>query len=174
MVKAVVPFVVLSKPKKSLQVVMPESPIRNRARASFFAQGETNMVVHLRRNLATVDITVDDPADAVQQPPFVIGNNTYEITYVGLATPKYRWLDVSCSSRAQLEAFLTHYDATLLSGTFTARADMNPILRRAQEMAFCKNAALTLHMNDLALAFDPTIDVAGLITRGLICAVEVF
>ena len=173
----VFPFVVVSqsfKSSKSLQVIMPESPIRSRARRAFFTDDEANMVAHLRRHAATIDMTVDDPNTAAAEAPHDIGGTSYPITLVTAATPKYHWTDISCSSRVDLERFLGHYHTATLANDFVAEADMNPVLRRTREVAFYKNKALKAHVVALAQAYNPVVDVEALITRGLICAVEVY
>ena len=156
------------------EAAMPESPVRCRVRSTYMTQDEKNQIGFLHRNVVTRDDTTDDPTACVVEEPFRIGNVEYSVTLVNGATPKYRNIDATASSRVRLEDFLGRFHTLKAAGGFEAPMDMNPVERKRREIAYYKNRAVVEMAESLAMANNPNIPLALLVNRGLICDLHVF
>ena len=153
---------------------MPSSPIRTRVVRACLSQAELDLKEYLQRHLVQVDDIVDDPNDMELRGP----HNGEMYHYVGGPTPKFKWKDVSASSRERLHQFLDLFMAARATGLFQAPHDMNAVARAREEEAFYKNRALVAQADALAAAFNlqngGTVSCTDLVTRGLIADVRIW
>ena len=153
---------------------MPSSPIRARVVRGCLSQAEVDLKEYLQHHLVQLDNVIDDPNDMELRGPY----NGENYHFVGGPTPKFKWKDVSASSRERLHQFLDLYVAACATGLFQAPHDMNAVARAREEEAFYKNQALVAQADALAAAFNlqngGTVSCANLVARGLISDVRIW
>ena len=96
----------------------------------------------LKGKLPCLDSLTEDPQTLVARQYTTPSGTTYHFYQVNLATPKWKWENVSAPQLGLLTMFFDHLDLAVGAGGFTAPADMNPVTRSAQEHAYYKNRAM--------------------------------